>query len=263
MEDKELVHVVINVLTTLITGGFIIVLLDISNRKNRVRDDFKSINSKFVDNLTAYCRFVVWYEPVLHYIDGADEYVKKFKESVRFVKLKGEKVITNHTSLVSNDRFEELKLLFCHINNIWDEYEKMTLAYMAMNLTELEKNRRFIEKELSKLAPDYLLHIGEHSLLADVSGDFHDDICKPFLNKYEEQRILESLYKYQARIVFGMILLVVVAIILLVCFSICWLPYCALWGVLLLFLVSLLLLYVDEHKQLKFFAKFKRKNKKE
>lgn len=251
--EKDLVQVVIDVLITFITGGFIIVLLEIKNRKNRVRDDFMSIKRTFLDKLTAYCRFVVWFEPTLYYYDGAAEYLKKFKESVEYVKLTGERVIASHTSLISMNESKEFMLLFSHISNIWSEYGNKSVPYMSRNLSVFERNRRFIEKEVAKFAPDYLSHIDELSSLADVSGDFYNEICEPFLEKLDEHRLVDSLYEHQSRLVFGMILLVVVAIIILVCLSsVCWLPYCFLGLVLLLFVASLTLLCVDANKQLRF-----------
>ena len=143
MEQKALVETVISILTTLITGGFIIVLMDVKNRQSRAFENFRELKSAFSDKLSAYCRFVVWYEPVICYYEAGQDDVQQLKKSIDFVKKKGTKIIIhNDLSWVMN--LEEFKEFTQNVSAIWYEYEKMQVAHMAQNRTSLKDHQRMI-----------------------------------------------------------------------------------------------------------------------
>jgi hypothetical protein len=256
MEPKEFVQTVISILTTLITGGFIIVLMDVKNRQSRAFEKFREFKSAFSDKLSAYCRFVVWYEPVIYYYDAGLDYVQQLKKSIDFVKKKGTQIITqNDLSWVMN--LEEFKEFTQNVSAIWYEYEKMQVAHMAQNRTSLKSNQRFIEKELSLFAPDYLTHINDHSLIADVSSDFLQDICEKYYNELQDYHIKESMYMRMNKVILAMIVVVIVLIIslMMTITTCCLLPYVSLFIVAFMFVSAVILMSLDETKLMSYYSK--------
>lgn len=255
MEPKELVETVISILTTLITGGFIIVLMDVKNRQSRAFENFRELKSAFSDKLSAYCRFVVWYEPVICYYEAGQDDVQQLKKSIDFVQKKGTKIIThNDLSWVMN--LEEFKEFTQNVSAIWYEYEKMQVAHMAQNRTSLKDHQRFIEKELSLFAPDYLTRINDHSLIADVSSDFHQDMCEKYYNELQDYQIKESMYMCMSKLILTMIVVVIVLISLMVTITTCCLlPYVSLFMVAFMFVSAVILMSLDETKLMSYYSK--------
>jgi hypothetical protein len=230
--------------------------MDIKNRQSRVFENFRELKSAFSDKLSAYCRFVVWYEPVIYYYEAGQDDVQQLKKSIDFVQKKGTKIITqNDLSWVMN--LEELKEFTQNVSAIWYEYEKMQVAHMAQNRTSLKDHQRFIEKELSLFAPDYLTRINDHSLIADVSSDFHHDICEKYYNELQDYQIKESMYMCMSKLILTLIVVVIVLIIslMMTITTCCLLPYVSLFIVALMFVSAVILMSLDETKLMSYYSK--------
>lgn len=48
------------ILTSIITGGFVLVFVEIGNRKNRENDKHDQIMAPFMHKLSAYFRYISW-----------------------------------------------------------------------------------------------------------------------------------------------------------------------------------------------------------
>lgn len=70
------------ILTSIITGGFVLVLVEIGNRKNRENDRHEQIMRPFMHRLSAYFRFVSWSRSYIEYPKEKDGYEEEFKKLV-------------------------------------------------------------------------------------------------------------------------------------------------------------------------------------
>lgn len=56
----EVSQIALTILTSIITGGFVLVFVEIGNRKNREDDRHDQIMYPFMHKLSAYFRFISW-----------------------------------------------------------------------------------------------------------------------------------------------------------------------------------------------------------
>ena len=60
MTYEILYSTVVAILTAIITGGFILVFVEIGNRKNREMDSFYQSADPFMKKLSSYLRMISW-----------------------------------------------------------------------------------------------------------------------------------------------------------------------------------------------------------
>ena len=63
-------------LTSIITGGFVLVFVEIGNRKNRENDKHEQVMFPFMHKLSAYFRFMSWCSGYIIYPKSEDGYEK-------------------------------------------------------------------------------------------------------------------------------------------------------------------------------------------
>lgn len=255
METKNLIEIVISVLTTLITGGFIIILIELSNRKKREYDNFRDIVKPFLEKLSAYCRLVLLYEPIIYFVDDSYGEEAQFKRYLNYITKIAKEMICSEKHFTVSD------CLSSKINdtlNVINEIGQLNDSVKHIRVNELNSRKMHLESELSKIDPKYLSHVNDKLLLNTLSNDFYTDHYLHIVNEIQEYKNYIYLLNIQTKMVFYMILMVIIAIsLLLLCTDCQWLPYCALLLVLVLFILALVIMFGDENKQLILFTKFK------
>lgn len=243
--------IAITILTSIITGGFVLVLVEIGNRKNRENDRYELLMRPFMHKLSAYFRFISWCKSHIIYPQTLNDKESQFKALVNKIGGYGGK------SIVSGDEYgidsfnaEELYNITFDINNIWYWHDKMHPNRLDLDIVVLEIE--FIKKELKEINSLYVeLPISIDSV-AKVSGEFYTDIYQPIENEsYRHERYVKF-YTKQTFIICSFVSFV---LLLLVLMLYCELPEIFIQrstaAVVIMLLCSLLMLAVDVKTQLR------------
>lgn len=250
MCELETYSTALSILTAVITGGFIIVYIELGNRKNRLHDSYVQTMTPFYKKISAYFRFLSWSQGQLMYSKEQNAYEDNFKELInRYARYGSMLIMSGGDFPVHQFTAKELDEIASDINNVWYWHDKMHPCNMQWG-HEDNTIRDNINKELNKINPLYLSLDHNVDLISTVSSDFYSDIY---------QQVEYEIYKYEAynyvlhiqtRIVtVGIILaLLLLSLMLFIIIPACVLKCSTLTIILLLFL-CLLSLGFDMRKQ--------------
>lgn len=173
MSYIEIQPIVLAILTSIITGGFVLVFVEIGNRKNRENDRYDQIMMPFMHKLSSYFRYVSWASHSIVYPKEVNEKEKSFRGLINEMAKHGSILIMSGGDY-SVDEFsaKELKNLADDINNIWYWHNKMRPCQLKWD-SSFAFDSDFVRRELQAINPAYLADIQDVSLLAKVSGDFY------------------------------------------------------------------------------------------
>ena len=167
------------ILTAIITGGFVLIFVEIGNRKKREADKFEIEFHPFIHKLSAYLRFINWCSHHIIYPEELDEYEAQLKDIMKSLGSYGSKLILSGGDYgLESFSSEKLDCIAFDINNVWYWHDKMhpCRPIMNRNLMGIEEQ---IKKELKEINPVYLSMPIDMNLVAKVSGDFYTDIYQP------------------------------------------------------------------------------------
>lgn len=181
MDFTEVQPIALAILTSIITGGFVLVFVEIGNRKQRENDKFDHIMIPFMHKLSAYFRLISWCSHRIKYPKPTEGYNKEFKNLVEFLGKYGGRAITSGGDYqIGYFNAEELEDIALKINNVWYYHDKMNPCTLIWD-SSIETDD-FIDKELRAINSAY--HGIPHgvNMVAKVSGDFFVDIYEPIEN---------------------------------------------------------------------------------
>ena len=95
MSQADLQTMLLSILTSIITGGFILVFVEIGNRKNRENDRYDQKMVPFMHKLSSYFRFLNWSSHRIRYPKQMTEHEKEFKSLVTEIGRYGGRAITS------------------------------------------------------------------------------------------------------------------------------------------------------------------------
>ena len=262
MNYVDVQPIALAILTSIITGGFVLVFVEIGNRKQRENERFDQKMTPFMHKLSAYFRFVSWCSHRIIYPKPVEGYNKDFKELVNFLGRYGGRAITSGGDYqIGHFNAEKLEDIALKINNVWYYHDKMNPCTLTWNVRG--GNDDFIDKELREINSLYHGISHDVNMVAKVSGDFYVDIYQPIeYDTYRHEAYLKQ-YKRNTIVVAGAFLFVLAVL--------CTMLYCKLpvlllqiltTIVILLLILSLGLLAVDTMTQIKWWnnmVKFKNK----
>lgn len=263
---SEIQTVTLAILTSIITGGFVLVFVEIGNRKNRENDKHEQIMFPFMHKLSAYFRFMSWISGHIIYPKPEDGYEKEFKTLIIRVSGYGGRSITSGGDYgVEYFTAGELYKIAFDINNIWYYHDKMHPCRLTWDTRMGADN--FISKELKEIDPIYLKEGLDVDLVAKVSGEFYTNIYQPIESETYRHEAFQAQYSRQAIFVVVSFLYVLFVLSLMLFFD---LPVNVLRVeavlAILLLVASIMLLAIDVRKQIgwwnritKFFKNIKAK----
>ena len=245
---SETLSIALAILTSIITGGFVLVFVEIGNRKNRENDKHDQIMTPFMHKLSAYIRYINWSGSYIIYPKTLDGYEKEFKALIERVKRMA--VISGGDYRVDSFTADELYRIAFDINNIWYYYDKMHPCRLQWE-ERAHYSEYLIAKELKEINPIYLKDNLSVDLVANVSGDFYTDVYQPIETQTYMHEDYQDLYHRQTMFVLASVsyVLIVLSIMLFFKLSMAFLQVAALIAIVLL-LSSLMLLVVNVKKQI-------------
>lgn len=238
------------ILTSIITGGFVLVFVEIGNRKNREDDKHDQVMAPFMHKLSAFFRYISWSSSHIRYTKPLEGYEKKFKELIDEIGGYGDKAITSGGDY-SIDFFsaEKLDNIAFDINNIWYYYDKMHPCRLTWD--SRMRPDSFILKELKEINPIYLKEIVNVELVAKVSGEFYTDVYQPIENETYRHEAYQKHYKRQAAIVVAFVCFVLLLLSFMLFIKLpIWLLQLGTLLVIMMLISSLLMLAVGIRTQI-------------
>ena len=185
---SEIQPIVLAILTSIITGGFVLVFVEIGNRKNRENDLHDQIMTPFMHKLSSYFRYVSWVSHSIIYPEELNENDQHFRDLVEAMAKHGHKLIMSGGDY-NVDEFTAKKLnkIALDINNIWYCHDKMRPCQLRWDSNYASKVD-LVRRELQAINPAYLSESQSVDLLAKVSGDFY---------VYHYQYVEYETYRYE------------------------------------------------------------------
>lgn len=174
---------IISILSTLLTGGVLIILIETLHLSNVMSDRFYAKMKPFENSFISYINFVKLMESNIIY-KNKEEHVKSFEHLVSKIS----KVDTKQSIYVL---FTALELdTFCEntINGIWyylSEKRQYVIPHIYFNEEDDLRNGN-LKDYLYKLSPKYKKMQPSLDTLMTISGDFYIDIYRPVETAYFE-----------------------------------------------------------------------------
>ena len=251
MSQQDVQNILLSILTSIITGGFILIFVEIGNRKNRLRDKYDQIMRPFMRKLSSYFRFMNWCRGRIRYPEVLNENETKFKFLVDKVSKYGGKLIVSGGDCCIDDFSAHELYDICHrkISNIYYYYEQMHPCHLLWD--NFGGTEEFIAKELKELFPNYLSYPIDVNLVSKVSGDFYTDIYQVVESETFRYEAYLQHYKRQTIFAAGAVAIVLILLVsmLFVPLSVCVMQIAGVLVVILL-AVCLLLLGVEKSVQI-------------
>lgn len=241
---------IVTILSAVITGGFVLVFVEIGNRKNRENDRYRQLMEPFMRKLCAYFRYIEWTSKCIIYPRPMNENEEEFKRLVdKMGRYGGELIIGGGDYSLNHFPAKELESICYGINNIWYYHDRMRPSQLKWD-DDFSLDQEMVNKELVRLDKSYLKDKSDLHQLVKVSGDFFTDEYQPIEYEPENHEWLSKLYRKQSMFVSASLLIVLITLCLMICVAIpAWLLKSITIAIICLFGISLMFLFVEERKQ--------------
>lgn len=250
MEYISVSQIALAILTSIITGGFVLVFVEIGNRIERENDHYAMVMKPFMHKLSAYCRCISWCEGHVVYPNNRNEKEEEFKKLLCKLRLYGSRLILSGGDFpIEYFDYDELAQLARDINNVWYWYDKMKPCRLTWK--DYSDGDPFITKEINEVNPTYNSKLVNIDLLSSLSSDFYAYVYQPIEYDIMKHEVyLKHFHRQNVFIAFAVLL--VLLILSLMLFNIIPVILLQLSTILVIFmlLMGLLMLGVDVKKQI-------------
>lgn len=250
MEHIPVSQIALAILTSIITGGFVLVFVEIGNRIVRENDKYSLIMKPFMHKLSAYCRCISWCEGHVVYPNNRYEKEEEFKKLLYKLRLYGSRLILSGGDFpIDYFNSDELAQLARDINNVWYWYDKMKPCRLMWK--DYSDGDHYITKEIKEVNPTYISKPVNIDLLSSLSSDFYVYVYQPI--EYDimmHEVYLKHFHRQNVFIAFAVVL--VLFILSLMLFDLMPIILLQLSTIVVVFmlLMGLLMLGVDMKKQI-------------
>ena len=252
----EVQTILLSILTSIITGGFILVFVEIGNRKNRENDRYDQIMRPFMHKLSSYFRFLCWCSHHITYPSKLNAYEQEFKRLVEEIGRYGGRSITSGGDYgIGYFTAAELNKICLKISEIWNSYDKMNPC--GLSWEDMVGIDDYISNELKEFFPHHLSKTVDVNLVCNVSGEFYTAIYQPIeYETYKHETYIQH-FKRQSIVVSIAVsfVLFVLTSMLLKDLSIGFMQFSGV-AVIVLLVVCLLMLGVDTKVQIQHYHRF-------
>ncbi len=168
---------IISILSTLLTGGVLIILIETLHLSNAIDDKFYNKMEPFERHFVSYVDFVKSIQNRISYANDIEGYSVKLKKLIHEIAL----INVEHSIYTSFSAKELDNLCINTINGIWyflsekSQYVRPYVYFEEEGVYDIE----IIQKHLNELSPNYKDLKPSLDTLMIVSGDFYVDKYKP------------------------------------------------------------------------------------
>lgn len=263
MQEYSIIYqTALSILSAIITGGFVLIYVELSNKKTRESDNYEQLMRPFMHKLTAYFCFVSWCKCKIRIPkDGQKGGESDFKQILDdLARYGGRAIVSGGDYLVNKFMANELyDICYNKINQVWyltDHVHSCNLQWDDTNHWDDE----FIRKELQEINPHYKeLDISLDTFIK-VSSEFHTEIYQLVEVDTFIHESSMRLMKYHTIFVTGSFLFVLLLLCSMLIFEI---PGFIIQGatilVLILLLICMLMVGISYSTQIKWYNAFNRK----
>lgn len=179
LQDYDIIfQTALAILSAIITGGFVLIYVELSNKKARETDNYEQLMRPFMHKLSAYFRFVSWCQTKIRIpreglLGGEREFKKVLDELASYG---GRAIISGGDYRVNSFSAEQLYNISTNkINHLWYLVDNEHSCNLEWDSTKYF-NVDYIRKELYEINPQYRdLPITLDSFIK-VSAEFHTEI---------------------------------------------------------------------------------------
>lgn len=251
-------------LSAVITGGFVLIFVEVGNRKNRENDKYRQLMIPFFRKLSAYFKYITWVcnDIVIHDLKSEEE--NQFKTFLcdtigrygrDLIMMGGDYDIDSFTA-------KQLERIGNNINDIWYMYDKWDLSNLRLD-DNVVRNKTLIDKELVKINHYYTEIVDDVAKIAKISGEFYAESYLLIQDEpYYHQKMIKLYHKHSICI-FASLLFVLMMFCCMICLLLpIWLLKLLVVVIVCMFVMCLMFLIVDEQKQLSYIYKVRESQKK-
>lgn len=181
MVDK--IDLIISILIAILTGGVIILLIELLHLHSVITDRYYSMIKPFIHKLTNYIRYTYWVDNAIIYKDKEQEYVMRLQSLVHTIKnYASDDILQGKDLLILELEPQQITTLCESINNIWYflcEKHNYVRPYLDIDNYALQISQGTRKKALKRIMPEYAEQEFSLDQLADVSGEFYSGFFCP------------------------------------------------------------------------------------
>jgi hypothetical protein len=215
------IEIAVSILTSLLTGGFLLFFIENQHIEKDVVSRFYSTMKPFYNKLTNFLKYVNWSKSVIQYDDPKAAYISDL------VLIMDELSRLAGISIVSGSEIPVMKAkaidnLCEKINNIWYLYDK---GWFVTEHISIDKGNGYhswetlIKESLTTYNAKYSNSAVDIDLLPKVSGDFYVEVWQPVQNVTYQYEWWQNKRKFSHYFLLGSIGLLMLSLITILLFS--------------------------------------------
>lgn len=246
------------ILSAVITGGFVLIYVELSNKKTRETDNYEQLMRPFMHKLSSYFRFVSWSKTKIKIPkDKLSDGDREFKDILNQLASYGGRIIVSGGDYrVNSFSAKQLyKISANMINHLWYLTQHKHRCRPQWDSAR-DFNDEFIKKELEEINPKYKNLPLTLENFIKVSAEFHVEIYQKVEDDTHIHETRMWLLKHHTRFVtFSFICALLLLGIMLLFQLPAWFIQTSTIMVLLLLTICLFLVGLDYSSQIKFYKK--------
>lgn len=213
------IEIAVSILTSLLTGGFLLFFIENQHIEKDVVNSFYSIMKPFYNKLTNYLKFLSSIKSVIQYDDPKADYISDLIQIMdELSRLAEQSIMSGYDIHVM--KAKAIDKLCEKINYIWYLYEK---GWFVTKHISIDKREGFqywetlIKESLNAYNTKYSNSVVDINLLPKVSGDFYVEEWQPVqhvTNKYESWQKKRRFSHYFLLGSIGLLMLSLIVILL-------------------------------------------------
>lgn len=254
--DTIIYSTALAILTAIITGGFVLVYIELSNKMMREADSYEQLMRPFMHKLSAYFRFVSWSKSKIsiskdNLLGGEEEFQQLLNQLASYG---SRTIISGGDYQVSSFSAKQLYDICSNkINHLWYLTHHKHCCNLIWDSTT-DFDNQYIQKELFEINPVYKDLPLTIDTFINVSAEFYAEIYQLYETDTEIHESKRWLWKHHSRFVTCSFCGVILLLSSMLMFYIpAWLIQLFTILVLLLLTTCILLVGVDYSKQIKWY----------
>lgn len=215
------IEIAVSILTSLLTGGFLLFFIENQHIEKDVISRFYSIMKPFYKKLTSYLQYVSWSKNVIQYDNRKADYISDLIPIMdELSRLAGQSIMSGNDIPVM--KAAAIDKLCGKINHICYLYDK---GWFVTEHISIEKGNGFqssetrIKESLTAYNTKYSNSAVDINLLPKVSGDFYVEVWQPVQNVTYQYEWWQKKRKFSHYFLLGSIGLLMLSLITILLFS--------------------------------------------
>lgn len=215
------IEIAVSILTSLLTGGFLLFFIENQHLEKDVVNRFYSIMKPFYKKLTSYLQYLNWSKNIIQYDNRKADYISDLIQIMdELSRLAGQSIMSGSDIPVM--KAKAIDGLCEKINHIWYLYDKGWFVTEHISIDK-ENGFQFSEKQIKESLTAYNAKYSNSTidinLLPKVSGDFYVEVWQPVQNVTYQYEWWQNKRKFSHYFLLGSIVLLILSLIVILLLS--------------------------------------------